>query len=178
MNSLKEDLIRLNEFLKSDSMTIDFVYTNMDPFFLRHFCKILRKTFYNKISGFVSIIQRYMVFSGIKQSIYRTLRVKIGKHTYFGPFVSFDPNFPDLIEIGDHVIISPESKFLTHEISHNKLRIGRIKIGNNVIIGFNSIIKCGITIGNNAEIGVGSVVYKDVPENCIAIGNPARIIKK
>jgi len=45
-------------------------------------------------------------------------------------------------------------------------------------IGSNATILCGITIGENALIGAGSVVVKDVPENTIVVGNPARVIKK
>ena len=45
-------------------------------------------------------------------------------------------------------------------------------------IGSNATILCGITIGENALVGAGAVVTKDVPENTIVAGNPARIIKK
>lgn len=50
-------------------------------------------------------------------------------------------------------------------------------IGNNVSIGCNVCIIGGIKIGNNVTIGAGSVVIKDVPDNCIVAGNPAKIIK-
>ncbi len=51
------------------------------------------------------------------------------------------------------------------------------KIGNNVTIYANSVIVGGINIGKNSIIGAGSVVIKDVPENSIVAGNPAKIIK-
>lgn len=50
-------------------------------------------------------------------------------------------------------------------------------IGDNVSIGANVNIMGDITIGNNVEIGAGSVVVKDVPDNCVVAGNPARIIR-
>ena len=53
-----------------------------------------------------------------------------------------------------------------------------IKIGNNVWVGYNVIILKGVIIGENSVIGAGSVVVKDIPENCIAAGNPAKVIKK
>ena len=49
-------------------------------------------------------------------------------------------------------------------------------IGNNVEIGSNACIIGDIKIGNNTKIGAGAIVIKDVPDNCIVVGNPARII--
>jgi acetyltransferase-like isoleucine patch superfamily enzyme len=44
-------------------------------------------------------------------------------------------------------------------------------------IGSNATILCGITIGENALIGAGSVITKDIPDNVVAVGNPAKILK-
>ena len=52
-----------------------------------------------------------------------------------------------------------------------------IHIGKNVLIGSNSTILSGVTIGDNAVIGAGSVVTKDIPENMIAVGSPAKVIR-
>lgn len=49
--------------------------------------------------------------------------------------------------------------------------------GDNVEIGANSCIIGGIKIGNNVKIGAGSVVVKDVPDNAIVVGNPAKVIR-
>lgn len=54
---------------------------------------------------------------------------------------------------------------------------GRPTIGNNVTLGVNVCIVGKITIGNNVTIGAGSVVTKDLPDNCIAVGNPAKVIR-
>ena len=51
-------------------------------------------------------------------------------------------------------------------------------IGNNVEVGSNVCIIGEVRIGNNVKIGAGSVVVKDVPDNSIVVGNPARIIKQ
>lgn len=51
-------------------------------------------------------------------------------------------------------------------------------IGDNVNIYANAVIFGGIYIGNNVKIGAGAVVNKDVPDNCIVVGNPMRIILK
>ena len=54
---------------------------------------------------------------------------------------------------------------------------GRAIIGDNVSLGANVIIIGNVHIGNNVTIGAGSVVVKDLPDNCVAVGNPARVVK-
>ena len=53
----------------------------------------------------------------------------------------------------------------------------RPRIGNNVTLGCHVAIIGDITIGDNVTIGAGSVVVKDVPDNCVVVGNPAKIIR-
>ena len=50
-------------------------------------------------------------------------------------------------------------------------------IGNNVSLGCNVTIIGGVHIGNNVTIGAGAVVVKDVPDNAVVVGNPAKILK-
>ena len=52
------------------------------------------------------------------------------------------------------------------------------RVGNDVDIGAGAVIIGGIKIGNNVSIGANAVVLKDIPENHIAVGNPARVIEK
>jgi serine acetyltransferase len=54
----------------------------------------------------------------------------------------------------------------------------RPRLGDNVTMGAGSMIIGDVTIGNNVTIGAGSVVVKSVPDNCIVVGNPARIVKQ
>ncbi|HTN21530.1 MAG TPA: sugar O-acetyltransferase [Pelobium sp.] len=86
--------------------------------------------------------------------------------------------------IGNDVMLAPGVQLYTatHPIDkelRKTLEYGKpITIGNDVWIGGGTIILPGITIGNNCVIGAGSVVTKDVPDNSMAVGNPARVIKK
>lgn len=50
-----------------------------------------------------------------------------------------------------------------------------VSIGNNVFIGVNSTILKGVHIGNNVIIGANSLVNKDIPDNCVAAGNPCKV---
>lgn len=49
-------------------------------------------------------------------------------------------------------------------------------LGDNVAVGANVVIIGGVRVGNNVKIGAGAVVTKDIPDNCIVVGNPAKII--
>lgn len=90
---------------------------------------------------------------------------------------------PYLISVGSRCQITKNVKFFTHGGS-NVVRdldssfdcFGKIKIGNNVYIGNNSLVMPGVTVGDNVLIAAGSVVTKSVPSNCVVGGNPARII--
>jgi len=92
---------------------------------------------------------------------------------------------PYLIEIGDHARIARGGQFITHDGAVNCFPgeidggiFGRIKIGNNVFIGNNSIILLNTTIGNNCIIGAGSVVRGQFPDDSVIMGNPAQITMK
>lgn len=84
-----------------------------------------------------------------------------------------------LISMGNNVTISA-ARLLAHDGSTKKIlgysRVGRIDIGNDVFIGADAIILPNVRIGNQVIVGAGCVVAKDVPDNSIVVGNPARVI--
>ncbi len=61
---------------------------------------------------------------------------------------------------------------------HYPRKINPVEIKNGAVINPGAIITAGITIGENAMVGVGSVVIEDVPDYCVVVGNPARVVKK
>ena len=89
-------------------------------------------------------------------------KVTIGSNVFFGPGVQ--------LYTASHPMDSVTRR--THELSKP------ITIGDDCWIGGNAIICPGITIGNGCVIGAGAVVTKDIPDNSMAVGNPAKVIRK
>lgn len=106
--------------------------------------------------------------------------ITVGKNVFINSCCHFQDQggvfIDDGVLIGHNVVFAT----LNHDILPEKRQSiypAPIKIGKNVWIGSNSTILSGVTIGNGAVIAAGSVVTKDVPKNCVAAGNPAKIIK-
>ncbi len=102
------------------------------------------------------------VYFNVNCVVLDSAKVTIGSNVFFAPGVQlYTANHPLNIE---------PRKTLENAFP--------ITIGNDCWIGGNAIILPGITIGNGCVIGAGSVVTKDIPENSLAVGNPAKVIRK
>ena len=116
-------------------------------------------------------------WSRVKIPLYRMMGVKIGKGVYIAPWVFLDGMYPSLIELEDGCSLGGGCKLLTHENTSDKFRIGKVRIGANSVVGAFSIVRGGVSVGSNVTTGIGSIVLKDIPDDRVAIGNPARIVK-
>lgn len=133
------------------------------------------------------------------QSILRSLLRKCGENIIvnqpfrcdYGCNISIGENFmanfnltildEALVTIGDNVFIGPNVSIYTacHPVDPQERNkwvewAEPVTIGNNVWIGGSVTILPGVTIGDNVTIGAGSVVSKDIPANCVAVGNPCK----
>ncbi len=87
------------------------------------------------------------------------------------------------ITIGDGCLIGHNAVLATlnHDLDHHRradLHPAPIVLENNVWLGANVTVLPGITIGENAVIGAASVVTRDIPANSVAVGSPARVVKR
>jgi acetyltransferase-like isoleucine patch superfamily enzyme len=122
----------------------------------------------------------------VSSAVFPPFYVNYGRHTKIGKnvFINFDCVFLDFggITIEDSVFIAPKVSLLTegHPLSPEKrhsLTVAPIHIKRNAWIGANATIMQGVTIGENAVVAAGAVVSKDVPDNVVVGGIPAKLIK-
>ncbi len=119
-------------------------------------------------------------------AVFTPIYMNYGKHLKIGKnvFINFDCTFLALggITIEDDVLIGPKVSLITEnhplEPQYRKGLIGQsILIKKNAWIGANATVLPGVTIGENVVVAAGAVVSKDVPDNVVVGGIPAKIIK-
>lgn len=116
--------------------------------------------------------------------LHRMRGVNIGKNVYVGYDVIFDRIHPELVtvedyaEIGDRCIISAHSRGSLPLRKMYPRTAKPVKIGKGVWMAPGCIVIQGVEIGENCVIGTGSVVNKSIEPNSVAVGVPARVIKK
>lgn len=127
--------------------------------------------------------------TGDKFSIKPRFNCDYGCNIYVGEnfFANYDCVILDVckVVIGDNCMMAPRVCIYTatHPIEAAARNSGReygkpVIIGDNVWLGGNAVIAPGVTIGNNVVVAAGAVVVKNVPDNVVVGGNPARIIKE
>lgn len=106
--------------------------------------------------------------------------LKLGSNVQFAADVFLDPSHCFLIHIGNNVTFAPNVRIIAHDASTKQFldftRIGLVRILDDCFIGDSVIILPGVTIGPRSLVGAGSIVTRDIPENSVAVGHPARVI--
>ena len=136
-----------------------------------------------------AFLDKMLGAKGKKVWIGKTFNCDNGKNIFIGNNFTGNYNLTILdireVWIGDNVMIGPNTLITT--VNHPLTPMGRrkhlgiakpVRIGNNVWIGGNVTILPGITIGNNVVVAAGAVVTKDIPDNSLVGGIPAKLIKE
>lgn len=137
---------------------------------------------------FWSIIAPITFPAHVTTFIHRLRGVHVGKGSKIARSVLIDDSRPDLVTIGKSVWVTAGCQLLCHQrdilqykvgvpVMNLPLKYAPIVIEDGAHIGIGSIIMPGVTIGKGAVIGAGSVVTRDIPPYCVAVGVPAKVIK-
>jgi acetyltransferase-like isoleucine patch superfamily enzyme len=118
--------------------------------------------------------------------LYRLMGIRIGRDVYIGFDVEIETNFPELVSIGDHVMISHRCIITAHMASPAGTPLNKVypptakpvTIEDGAWLCIGAILLPGVTVGKNAMVGAGAVVSKDVPAGVMVGGVPARQIKR
>lgn len=165
-----------------------------------HLAKKLTKDYYQADSAdrelLDNILDQLLGSKGENVWITAPFLVDYGENIHIGNNCEINTNcvFLDCnkITIGENCGIGPNVQIyaVSHPINPNerlshtddgfpfwKSSTAPVTIGSNVWIGGGSVILPGVTIGDNTTIGAGSLVNKSIPANCLAVGNPCKVIK-
>lgn len=125
--------------------------------------------------------------SSLAIRLQRSRGVKIGNNCHISPYVLIDLLYPQLVTIGDNVTLGSNAMIFAHANPTTNMflkkngysrKVEPVTIKPGAILFPGCIVTAGVTIGQNSLVGVGSVVFEDVPDYCVVVGNPARIVKK
>jgi acetyltransferase-like isoleucine patch superfamily enzyme len=158
-NSKTSQRIKLKQFLKECNFML-----------IKYWVKIVLR-----LAGLIPV-------SRIRVWLLRQIGVKIGDGCRL--FKADWGTEPYLIELGNHVVVSNNVRFLTHDgaiwvfrTEYPNLDIfGSIRVGNNVCLGFNVILLPNTEIGHDCIVAAGSVVKGKIPPRSVVFGNPAKVV--
>jgi acetyltransferase-like isoleucine patch superfamily enzyme len=122
-----------------------------------------------KIKNDLNIISSYVGIPEVKAYHLKTMGMKLGSKVFLSSSNVIDPYFPELIDIGDNVIMGMGASIFCHEFIDGKLYVGEVKIGKNCLIGFGSIVLPGTQMGDNSILTPGFLT-SDLKENTMAKG--------
>ncbi len=127
--------------------------------------------------GYRTLVEDYTVINNGAGDIVIGDRARIG----IGSVVIGPVTMGDGAGLGQHVFVSGFNHGYvdgTRDSNDQELVCKPVTIGREAHIGANSVVVAGVTIGERCQIGAGSVVTKDIPPYSVAVGNPARVIKR
>jgi acetyltransferase-like isoleucine patch superfamily enzyme len=157
-------------------------------FVFKRFIKRYKNAFLLKYCMF-SILLSPLNYRLLRPKLWRWMGAKVGKNVFIGYEVLLDTAYAEYITLEDNVHIANRCTLLCHQrdISnyyvgddYSKLpyKKGKILLKKGCLISTNCMVMPGVTIGEGAIVGAFSLVTKDIPPYTIAVGRPAKVVKK
>lgn len=137
------------------------------------------KIIYLKLLSFAGRVLQFY-----RRRKWRLLGLRIGEGVIFERNLNLDRVYPSAISIGSNTLIASGVTILSHEHIYRDEKnpflpkMAPVSIGSNCFIGVGAMILPGVSIGDQCVVGAGSIVTKDIPSNSMAVGVPARVIRK
>jgi acetyltransferase-like isoleucine patch superfamily enzyme len=174
----KEAREKINNFLEDPESTYLKIHYNGkrlnagdDWWRARNFFRI----WYN---GILVEAARPLPHCWLKTLLFRMVGVKIGKNVKIGKGVIFDHLYGDLVSIGDNSVLEDRVYFDGHEYTITQTVFAKTNVGKNVHIKKGTYVRPGTQIGDNTTVEPYSFAQRDLEENSVYAGNPAKLIKK
>lgn len=144
---------------------------------IRRFARLDTFPYNEFVIGERSLVEDYTIINNAVGDVIIGSEVVVGMGTVLiGPL-----QIGNDVILAQHIVISGLNHGFTEmslPFSKQKVECKKITIENNVWIGANCVVTSGVTISKNSIIGAGSVVTKDIPPYSIAVGNPAKVVKR
>ena len=126
---------------------------------------------------------------GLRPWILKRFGCKVGKGCFIGEYVRIDLGHADMITLEDNVSIASGARLLCHQrdfsdycVGDDYMQLGYtikpIVLKKGCLIGMESFVMPGVTVGEGAVVGAGSMVTKDIPDWCVAVGRPAKVVRQ
>ena len=176
---LRQGLERFSRFLSGQTSERVFTHPTGHPSQPTGFCPcdgslLGRLWFYAKAWVLLTVLK--LAWNAPKLTLLRWSGARVGRNVFISTDVWIDPTFPQLLTIGDDVMVGVGAKISLHEFGPREFRAGRVILRQGTVIGGFALIGPGVEIGEGAVVAGGAAVGRDVPPGKLAIGNPARIV--
>lgn len=136
-----------------------------------------------------SVILSPLNYRLIRPKLWSLMGVKVGKNVFIGYDVWMDFNNAEKITLEDGVHIANRCLILCHQRDLSEYHIGddygrfgynkeRVLLKRGCLLGMGTMVMPGVTVGEGSLIGAGSIVTKDIPDWVVAIGRPAKVVRK
>ncbi len=173
MKTLQEYGQRLDDFFLSEERVLKLPHDGNPVAASRILHRLWTRRKIPALWGQLMFALTYLLSSGrLKNRLLRMAGLHLGKNAFIAAGASIDFHFPQLITIGDDVIIGTGARILTHEVTHDHIRFSKVHISHGATIGVGAIVRGGVVIGEGAIVGMGALVLRDVPDHVILTGVP------
>ena len=165
----------VQDFQRSDERVLVLPFDGSHEDVSKHWHQFLKLSPWELLKKSVVLALTRCLYSGrLKNALLRSIGVKVGKNVFIASMVQLDIQFPELITIDDGAILGMHSHLATHEVTHSHIRLGKVHIGKNALIGGQATVRSGVTVGDNAVVAMRAFVTQDVAPQTLVTGVPDR----